>query len=162
MKWSDGKIHPLPTGVRLLFGGLKYVIFVLMVEKKLNINEIVKHWKESADKDYQTMLNLFASGDYHWALFIGHLVVEKLLKALYVKRKDTHAMAGHDLLRLASKIDLVLTEEQEDWLDRLTTFNINARYDSYKQEFCKLCTKEFAEEWKNVIDNLRVWLLKQL
>lgn len=133
-----------------------------MTEKKLNINEIVKHWRESADKDHQTMENLFSSGDYHWALFIGHLVVEKLLKALYVKRKGTHAVAGHDLLRLASKVDLVLTEEQKDWLDRLTTFNINARYNSYKQEFYKLCTKEFAEEWKNVIDNLRAWLLKQL
>ena len=55
-----------------------------------------------------------------------------------------------------------ITEEQEDWFDRLTTFNINARYDSYKQEFYRLCTKEFAEEWKLVIETLREWLRKQL
>jgi len=108
------------------------------------------------------MINLFSSGDYNWALFLGHLVIEKLLKALYVKRKETHAIIGHDLLRLASKMDLKLTEEQEDWFDRLTTFNINARYDSYKQEFYWLCTREFAEEWKLVIENLREWLKKQL
>ena len=133
-----------------------------MADKELNIRKIIDHWRESSDKDYQTMINLFSSGDYNWALFLGHLVIEKLLKALYVKRKETHAIIGHDLLRLASKMDLKLTEKQEDWFDRLTTFNINARYDSYKQEFYRLCTREFAEEWKLVIENLREWLKKQL
>jgi len=133
-----------------------------MADKELNIRKIVDHWRESSDKDYQTMINLFRSGDYNWALFLGHLVIEKLLKALYVKRRETHAIIGHDLLRLASKMDLKLTDEQEDWFDRLTTFNINARYDSYKQEFYMLCTKEFSEEWKLVIETLREWLRKQL
>jgi len=91
----------------------------------------------------------------------GTFSVEKLLKALYVKHKKTHAIFGHDLLRLAPGIGIVITEEQEDWLDRLTTFNINARYDNYKQKFYKLCTKEFAEEWKSKIETLREWLLKQ-
>ena len=91
-----------------------------------------------------------------------HLVIEKLIKALYVKQKHTHAIYGHDLLRLISKLGVELTEEQQDWLDRLTTFNLNARYDSYKQEFYRLCTKEFAEEWKIIIDSLREWLKKQL
>ena len=133
-----------------------------MADKELNIRKIIDHWRESSDKDYQTMINLFSSGDYNWALFLGHLVIEKLLKALYVKRKETHAIIGHDLLRLASKMDLKLTEEKEDWFDRLTTFHINARYDSYKQEFYRLCKREFAEEWKLVIENLREWLKKQL
>ena len=133
-----------------------------MAEKELDIQKVIDHWKESSDKDYQTMLHLFGSRDYNWALFLGHLVIEKLIKALYVKQKKTHAVHGHDLLRLMSKLDVHLTEEQKDWLDRLTTFNLNARYDSYKQEFYRLCTKEFAEEWKNVIDTLREWLKKQL
>jgi len=80
-----------------------------MADKGLNINSIVNHWKESSDNDYQTMLNLFNSSDYNWALFLGHLVIEKLLKALYVKKFKKHAIFGHDLLRLASKTDLVLS-----------------------------------------------------
>ncbi len=133
-----------------------------MTGKELDIEKIISHWIESSDKDYQTMLHLFNSKDYSWALFLGHLVIEKLIKALYVKQKQTHAVYGHDLLRLISKLDFELSEEQKDWFDRLTTFNLNARYDSYKQEFYRLCTKEFAEEWKQVIDTLRKWLKKQL
>lgn len=133
-----------------------------MTDKELNRTKIIGHWKESSRQDYQTMLHLFQSGDYSWALFIGHLVIEKLLKALYVKKLRSHAILSHDLLRLATDIGLELTEEQEDWFDRLTTFNINARYDNYKQEFYKLCTKDFAEEWKIKIEIIREWLLKQL
>lgn len=106
-----------------------------MAGKEFDIEKVINHWKESSEKDYQTMLHLFGSRDYNWALFLGHLVIEKLIKALYVKQKLTHAIHGHDLLRLISKLDISITEEQKDWLDRLTTFNLNARYDSYKQEF---------------------------
>jgi HEPN domain-containing protein len=137
-------------------------IFVYMPDEKLDIDSIIQHWMESSDSDYNTMLNLFNSADYNWALFLGHLVIEKLLKALYVKKFNKHAVFGHDLLRIASKLDLDLSDEQSEWLDRLTTFNINTRYDSYKQEFIKLCTREFAEDWKLKIEELRRWLKKQL
>ena len=101
------------------------------------------------------MENLMNSGDYNWAMFLGHLVIEKLLKAFYAKVHKKHAVHGHDLLRLTSGLGLDLDQIKEDWLDRLTTFNLNARYDSYKQDFSKLCTKEFAFEWKLRIEELR-------
>ena len=50
------------------------------MEKK----ELIKYWIESSEIDYLAMENLFRSKDYVWSLFLGHLVVEKLLKALSV------------------------------------------------------------------------------
>lgn len=41
-----------------------------MADRELNIRKIIDHWRESSDKDYQTMINLFISGDYNWALFL--------------------------------------------------------------------------------------------
>jgi len=40
-----------------------------------------------------------------------------------------------------------LTDEFSDWLDTITSFNINARYDDYKKEFYNLCTREYTELW---------------
>jgi HEPN domain-containing protein len=71
-------------------------------------------------------------------VFLGHLVIEKLLKALYVKRLQKHPVYSHDLLRLAKKIDVELPSGYDEWLDEITTFNLNARYDDYKQSFHKL------------------------
>jgi len=60
--------------------------FENMEEQIENIDGIVKKWKESSDQNYLTMQNLLKSRDYSWSLFLGHLVIEKLLKAHYVKK----------------------------------------------------------------------------
>ena len=133
-----------------------------MNEKIENTNKIIHYWINSAEQDYSTMQNLIDSKDYNWALFLGHLMIEKLLKAIYVKNFQRHAIFTHDLLRLANKIGLHMTEEQQEWLDRITTFNINARYDNYKQNFYKLCNKEFTNEWIIKIEKIKQWLINQL
>ena len=84
---------------------------------------------------YLRLENLMDSGDYNWAMFLGHLVIEKLLKAVYVKTHNGHAIHGHDLLRLTASLELELDPIKEEWLDQITTFNLNARYDNYKQDF---------------------------
>lgn len=133
-----------------------------MADKIENIDKIVQHWLDSADKNHETMIHLADSKDYSWALFLGHLVIEKTLKALYVKRLQKHAIFSHDLLRLSKKIDLELSENFEEWLDEITTFNLNARYDNYKQDFYQLCTKEFTDIWLDRIEKIRLWLKNQL
>ncbi len=61
-----------------------------MGERIDDIEKIIDYWTESSGQNYTTMTNLLKSKDYSWALFIGHLVIEKLLKAHYVKKsKET-------------------------------------------------------------------------
>lgn len=130
--------------------------------KTFNEKQIVNFWIESSDKDFETMNHLFDTKDYHWALFIGHLVIEKLLKAIYVFKVKKHPVPIHDLLRLSKMTELDTNEQIEDWLDNITAFNINARYDTYNQEFYKLCTKKYAEKWIEHIKELRKWLKEKL
>ena len=133
-----------------------------MTERIKNIELIVKHWQSSSNQNYGTMQNLLKTKDYSWALFLGHLAIEKLLKAVYVKNIQKHAPYTHDLLRIAEKANLKFLKEQIEWLDQITTFNLNARYDNYKQDFYKLCNVEFTTIWINRIEDLRKWLISQL
>jgi len=133
-----------------------------MVLQDFEINKIKIHWIKTSDKDFKTMMNLFKSKEYYWSLFVGHLVIEKLLKAFYVKNKKQQAPFTHNLLRLSELSDLEPTQEQSDWLDSITTFNINTRYDSYKNEFYKKCNKKFTEEWIEKIKELRKWIKSRL
>jgi HEPN domain-containing protein len=125
------------------------------------IDTIVKYWIESSNRDHVTMQNLLKSKDYSWSLFLGHLVIEKLLKAHYVKKFQTHAVFTHDLLRLAKKTELDLPANYLDWLDEITTFNLNTRYPDYKQNFYKLCTKKFTFTQIERIESIRTWLKNQ-
>lgn len=52
----------------------------------IDVDRIIKHWIETSEEDFKTMLTLYEAKSYSWALFIGHISTEKLLKALYVKR----------------------------------------------------------------------------
>jgi len=133
-----------------------------MEDEIKNIDSVIHHWRESSEQNYATMQNLIKTKEFSWALFLGHLVIEKLLKALYVKKLHKHPVFLHDLLRLAKKIDINLPDGYDEWLDEITTFNLNARYDDYKQSFHKLCTIEFSNEWIGKIETLRKWLINQL
>ena len=131
-------------------------------DKNINVDKVVGFWVETSDDDYKTMVNLFKTKDYHWSLFIGHLVLEKLLKACVVKRIADNAPFTHDLTKLAKITGLSFSENQLDWLDTITTFHLNARYDSYKKAFYKKCTPEFTKEWFDKIEILRSWIKEEL
>ncbi|MBE0647974.1 MAG: HEPN domain-containing protein [Bacteroidales bacterium] len=129
---------------------------------KLDYEKSINHWIESSDRDFLTMTNLLKSKDYSWSLFLGHLVIEKLLKALVVKETNEFPKPIHDLARLANKGKLKCSGEQLDMLDVITTFNISARYEDFKLEFYRRCTKDFTETWVNNIKELRQWIKSQL
>lgn len=124
----------------------------------IDVGKIVKHFIETSEDDFQTMISLYDSKSFGWSLFLGHISVEKLLKAVYVNKYRKHAPFLHNLYRLAELSNIDLTDEQSDWLDKVTSFNLNARYDDYKREFYSLCTPDFAKEWIEKIKILREWI----
>jgi HEPN domain-containing protein len=121
---------------------------------------IIDYWVNTSDRDYKTMKNLFDSGDYHWCLFMGHLVLEKLFKALYVQTKGAEPPRIHDLVRLAEKCHLVMDDNRLDKLEMITRFNLSVRYPDFQQEFYKMCTKDFSLKAMSSIDEVRLWLKK--
>ena len=122
--------------------------------------DLMNFWIESSDEDYNVMNVLYTNKKNSYCLFFGHLVIEKLLKALYAKKNKgaPYAPKSHDLLYLAEKLKLELTENQEDLLDLITKFNMNARYDDYKKEFSEKCTNEYTTQQLKNIEEVRIWL----
>lgn len=120
--------------------------------------DILRYWLKSSDDDSQAMRHLLEKGDYTWSLFIGHLVIEKLLKAYYVQQVDVTPPFIHDLTRLAEKAGILLSEDQKDILDTLSTFNLKARYDDYLMAFHQKCSQNFTEKWIHEIEELSKWI----
>lgn len=128
----------------------------------MDIEEHIKYWIDSSDDDFKAMIHLFEKGDNTWSLFIGHIVLEKLLKAWYVKANANTPPFIHDLVRLAEKGNLILDDDQKDILDTISAFNIRGRYDDYKREFYKKCSNSFTKEWVSNIEEFREWIKKKL
>ncbi len=126
--------------------------------KEFDKELLVNYWENSSDDDFITMITLFNGKRFSWSLFVGHLLIEKLLKALYAQINNDYPPHIHNLLRLAELCNLQLSEENKLYLATITAFNINTRYDDYKMSFKQKCTNDYTYEWIIKIKETRKWI----
>ena len=129
----------------------------------MNSNDFMKFWFESADSDYATMKVLYNNKKNTWCLFIGHLVIEKLLKGLYAKNNPENTIPPkiHNLILLSQKAKLKVPIEIREKIQVINTFNISARYDDYKRSFDEKCTDNYTKEQVKNIEEVQKWLKEQ-
>lgn len=122
--------------------------------------DIIRRWKQNADKNFKTAQDLIKLKHYDWALFIGQLALEKLLKGLIIKETNGTPPFIHNLNKLANLAGIELDNNTADDFTEISRFNIQARYDDIKYEFYKTATKQYATKWFNKITQYYTWLKK--
>jgi len=133
-----------------------------MTEKGLDLENIKFYWISEAEDSLKVADHLFDTKDYSYALFFGHLALEKMLKALYVKNQREHAPPIHSLQRLAKFAGLSLNEERIEQFILISSFNIEARYPDIKKSFREKCTKEYAIKQMQTIKEIYQWLKQMI
>lgn len=128
----------------------------------LNQKDIFNYWMTEAEESLTVAQHLFEKEDFSYALFFGHLAIEKMLKALLVKNGNQQVPRSHNLLRLAKEAQIEITEEHKSALVRITTFNLESRYPDYKKEFRKKCTMQFAKMELEKIKEVLKWLKSKI
>lgn len=129
---------------------------------KFDVKKTVSYWLESAEYDLDVADAMFRTEKYPYTLFMGHLALEKLLKALVVKNTKGHAPYTHSLPLLASKLTIKIPEEIEKNLARFMEFYFEARYPEEQRKFYKKCTKDFTQQNLNEIKEVFRWLKERL
>lgn len=104
---------------------------------KFNVEKTVSYWLEGAQYDLGVARAMFKSKKYPYALFMGHLALEKILKALVVKNTKTHAPFTHSLPYLAESSKLEIPEEILIKLREFMEFHFEARYPHSTKVFYK-------------------------
>jgi len=128
----------------------------------MDIEKKIEYWEKSAEHDLDTAESLFKAKKFDWALFLGHLVLEKTLKALYIKKKETFPPKTHNLLFLAREAEIQLEDKDADFFEEVNTFNISTRYPDEQFKFHQLCTEEFTGEKLRKIKEKYRWLKKKM
>ena len=122
----------------------------------------VSYWLAQSDNDLPVAESMLETGHYTWGLFIGHLVLEKMFKAIYVKEHQKIAPRIHDLVKLAKSTSIKLSDEQLIFLSEVSDFNMEGRYPDEKNQFALKCNKEFSTDYLRRIKEMRTWLKKQI
>ncbi len=117
----------------------------------------VEYWSKSSKRDYRTMLGLFRIKRYSDSLFYGHIVLEKMLKALVVQKTKDIAPRTHDLNILADLAGMKIDKDDAEFLKTVTRFNIKTRYPDFKLNFYKACNFKYTSE---NIKKIKIFYLK--
>lgn len=124
----------------------------------------IEYWLDLATYDMETAKAMYTSQRYMYVGFMCHQVMEKALKAYYVKATDGNPPYTHNLAVLAEKagLDKAMTDEQKNFLDFLEPLNIEARYPTTKDKLLQLLTDEKCAQLLQRTEGELAWITQQL
>lgn len=126
----------------------------------MTLNDVTTYWITTATEAFASAESLITAKHYDHALFFCHLALEKILKGLIWKKTNTPPLPVHDLVKLTEQATIQLTVKQQEQLKEITTWNIEARYDSYKRDFYRKASRSFTLEWMATAKELFLWIQK--
>lgn len=129
---------------------------------KFDIHKTVLYWLGGAKYDLSVANTLFKTKKYPYALFMGHLALEKLLKAIVVKYTKSHAPFSHSLAYLAEKSGIKIPEPLLIKLREFMEFHFESRYPDTNKEFYNKCTKGYTAAKLKEIKEVYKWLKAKL
>ncbi|MDQ1266323.1 MAG: hypothetical protein QG635_1475 [Bacteroidota bacterium] len=125
--------------------------------------EHIQYWLSTANEDYEVFLTLYQNKKYLQALFFAHLVLEKLIKAHWVKdNRESIPPKVHNLVYLVKQTKLELNNDDLDFLALFNDFQIQGRYPDYQQLIYKTITKDFVDSLLQKYNEIRQCLLKMI
>lgn len=130
--------------------------------KAFNIEKTISYWLEGAKYDLGVANAMFKSKKYPYTLFMGHLSLEKLLKAFVVKYTKAHAPFSHSLPYLAEKSGVKIPERTLIKLREFMEFHFEARYPDANKTFYKKCNKAYTAKKLKEIKEVFTWVRAKL
>lgn len=127
----------------------------------MNTEDKIKFWKEKAKECIKIAENQFRDKNYLWCLFFCHLSLEKALKAKVIKNTKKESPYTHSLIILAKLSAIQLEEDNLVDLETITDFNIETRYDDYRESLKKKANKSYTEKYLKITKKYLKWFLNQ-
>jgi len=130
----------------------------------MTIEEKIAYWVRISDEDLKVAETLLKNHHHLYTGFMCHQVIEKILKAGYVKLKNDTPPYTHSLLHLADLTGLneLFSEEQKLFISTLNPLNIEARYPDYKEQMAKALTNKRCKQIFDQTTQLQQWIKEKI
>jgi HEPN domain-containing protein len=120
----------------------------------------ISNWIKSSNYDIKTAEHMFATGRYVYVLFMCHLAVEKLLKALYEATHEKVPPKTHNLIYLSNAVKLEIPENLLQTIESLNDLSVVTRYPEDISALVKAFKKDRAADYLNKTKEFLKWLKK--
>ena len=126
-----------------------------------DVKKTISYWLDGSEYDMGVADAMYSTGKYPYSLFMGHLAIEKLLKAIFVKQRNEHAPFTHSLPFLADKLQTDFPKEIILKMREFMEFYLETRYPDSNKFFYEKCTKTYTEQKLREIKEVYLWLKNQ-
>jgi HEPN domain-containing protein len=107
------------------------------------MDKSVRNWVAASNYDIKTAEAMYKTGRYIYVVFMCHLAMEKMLKALLANR-HTELLPPkiHNLINLAHRAEIAPPEDLKEFLQRIDNVSIATRY----PEDLRALSREFNQQ----------------
>jgi len=124
------------------------------------MEKIVKNWIATSNYDIQTADAMYRAGRYIYVVFMCHLALEKMLKALLAnKHPEEIPPKIHNLINLSQRAGITPPDDLKEFFQRIDNVSIATRYPEdlgrLSKEFDRDTAKRILTNTKRMIKWLR-------
>jgi HEPN domain-containing protein len=116
------------------------------------------NWIALTDYDIETAHHMLATGRYLYVVFLCHLALEKILKALVAEVTQTTPIKTHDLIYLLKKCELELPDNYLDFIGKINTASIPTHYPEDLQRSLKEYPESIVKDYLHRTAEIIQWL----
>src|SRR6266511_2994375 len=116
------------------------------------------NWLRSAEYDIQTAESLLRARRYIYVIFMCHLAVEKMLKAIVAEVSPSLPPRTHNLYHLLELTQINLPEVHKDIVAKLNTMSIATRYPDDIAALSAEVTRKVARDYLMKTKEFIQWL----
>ncbi|HAH24512.1 MAG TPA: hypothetical protein DCL77_12305 [Prolixibacteraceae bacterium] len=125
----------------------------------VDIKKQIDYWINGAEDDIITAGLLIREKRNLHGLFFCYLVIEKAIKACYVKKIEDVAPRTHNLIYLSENIGLIFDEDTQIFLGILMKYQLQGRYPDYSPH---LPDQKRVNEYFSKTKDLLQWIKLKL
>jgi len=123
----------------------------------------IDFWMNTSEEDWITVGVLFSMDRYFHSLLWAHLMIAKLAKALWIKRKANLIPPETDnILWFLNEAEVDLGNDLTEFLSSFSEFQLSNQNPDGMNFVYRVCTKEFTKQELEKVKEVRKSLLKML
>jgi len=116
------------------------------------------NWLAQVDYDIATAEQMLYAGRYIYVIFMSHMALEKALKALVTEETQKLPSRTHNLIDLAQRAQVVLSQEQQDFLGRINNTSVVVRYPDDLTAMVSQYPEAIAQDYLERTKELILWV----
>ena len=122
------------------------------------MNKETENRLSGSEYDLITAEHMFKTGRYLYVVFMCHLSIEKLIKAIVYEETKKLPAKSHDLIYLSNLVQIQFPENLLDFIGKVNSASIVTRYPEDLSKAISSYPKNIAGEYYNKTKEVLNWL----